>query len=61
MFARYGVREYWIVDPRAETIEIYELRAAGYELTLTATGQDVVAPAVLPGRTFLAESLFPPR
>ena len=61
MFARYGVREYWIVDPAAETIEIFELRAAGYELALTATAQDVVASAVLPGHTFLAESLFPAR
>jgi len=61
MFARYGVREYWIVDPAAETIEILELGPAGYELKLTATGQDVVAAAVLPGQTFVAESLFPQR
>ena len=61
MFARYGVREYWIVDPAAETIEILELGPAGYELKLTATGQDVVAAAVLPGQTFVAESLFPRR
>jgi Uma2 family endonuclease len=58
MFERYGVREYWIVDPAAEAIEIFELGPAGYALTLTVTAQDVVAPAVLPGHTFLAESLF---
>jgi Putative restriction endonuclease len=25
MFARYGVPEYWIVDPRARRIEVYRL------------------------------------
>jgi len=28
---------------------------------LTATGQDAVAPAVLPGQTLVAASLFPRR
>ena len=36
MFARYRVPEYWIVDPVAESIEIYELRDAAYEMTVKA-------------------------
>jgi Uma2 family endonuclease len=61
MFARYGVREYWIVDPSAESIEIHELRSNGYELRMTATADDAVTSAILPGLTFSAGSLFPDR
>ena len=61
MFARYRVAEYWIVDPAGETIEIYALRAGGYDLQLTAAGEDVVRPAVLPGHAFSVRSLFPAR
>ena len=61
MFARYGVRAYWIVDPMEQSIEIYELGPAGYELRLTATGADAVSPAVMPGLIFTAGSLFPER
>jgi Uma2 family endonuclease len=61
MFARYGVRKYWIVDPSAESIEIYELRSSGYELRTTATAADAVSSAILAGLTFSAGSLFPDR
>ena len=26
LYARYGVKEYWIADPRSETVEVYSLR-----------------------------------
>ena len=61
MFARYGVREYWIVDPAAGTIEVYELESDGYALRLNASGREPVSPSVLPGLTFPAQSLFPKR
>ena len=59
MFARYGVREYWIVDPASESIEVYELESAGYVLRLKASGLEPVSPPVLPGLSFPAGSLFP--
>jgi Uma2 family endonuclease len=61
MFARYGVPEYWIVDPASETIEVYELRAGVCELASTAGGETTVRPASLPGHSFPAGSLFPKR
>ena len=59
MFARYGVREYWIVDPAGESIEVYELGSGGYELTAVANGTQSISPSVAPGLTFTAGSLFP--
>ena len=58
MFARYGVREYWIVDPAAQTVEVYELGLDGYESRAKATG-NVVVSAVVPDLVFPAKSIFP--
>ena len=32
LYARYGVREYWLVDPEARTVTVYVLRDDRYEL-----------------------------
>jgi Uma2 family endonuclease len=31
LYARYGVKEYWLVNPEAETIEVLVLKESGYE------------------------------
>ncbi len=42
LYQKFGVREYWIIDPDAETIEIFAARAGGYEsLGHFSRGQDV--------------------
>ena len=38
MFQRYGVPEYWIVDPIEKNIEIYRLAESAYELVGTFSG-----------------------
>lgn len=32
LYEKYGVREYWILDPDDECVEIFTLRAGGYKL-----------------------------
>jgi Uma2 family endonuclease len=59
MFARYGVPEYWIVDPVNEVIEVHRLEAANYVLVQRATGDDEVESSVVPGATLRAGSVFP--
>jgi Uma2 family endonuclease len=59
MFQRYGVAEYWIVDPIAETIEIYKLAESAYELVGTFSGSETMHSAVLPDLTLVSSSVFP--
>ena len=59
MFARYGVGEYWIVEPHGGTIETYELEEGRYVLRLTVSGDGVVMSRTLPGCSFRADSVFP--
>lgn len=46
LYAQYGVRHAWLVDPDAHTLEAYELRASLW--TLIATLQDDAAVRVPP-------------
>lgn len=59
MFARYGVREYWIADPAARAIELYSLEDAEYALVQTASVEDIVQSPSLPGLEFSLRDIFP--
>ena len=59
MFARYGVPEYWIVDPVSASIEIHRLEAGTYLLVQRAAGDDEVESSVLSGIALRAGSIFP--
>ena len=54
-----GVPEYWIVDPVHETIEVHRLEGGGYVLAQSASGDEGIASAVLPGATLPAGRIFP--
>jgi len=58
-YARYGVREYWIVDPTAEVIEVYRLTERGFELAAKRAKDAVVETPLLPGFCLLVDSIFP--
>jgi len=59
LLARFGVPEYWIVDPVVQTIEILVLAAAGYELrTATRHDNDMLASPTLAGLSFPAARVF---
>jgi Uma2 family endonuclease len=58
IYARAGVREYWIADPKAHTIEVFALRNGAYEL-LGKSGLDECARSeVLPGFEPALDEIF---
>ena len=57
-FARYGVPEYWIVDPVARRIEVHALRNGVYLETQVAAGDETVQSVLLPDLTFEAARVF---
>ena len=58
LLARFGVPEYWIVDPVKNTIEIYLLRASEYEPAGAFDAGQAVRSPTLPNLTFSAARVF---
>jgi len=57
-FARFGVPEYWLLDPHIDRIERYSLLAGEYERTLSAGPHEPFASVVLADFTCPVDSLF---
>ena len=56
-YRQYGMREYWLVDPRAETITIVDFTGNLPEARV-ARGVDAIRSSVLPGLTATGFSVF---
>ncbi len=59
LLARHRVREYWLVDPDASTIEVYALNGQQFALASTATGREGVRSRLLPDLALLPADLVP--
>lgn len=49
LYERFGVKEYWLVDPASRSIEVCALEAQGYRLVAHATVSGTVSSLILPG------------
>lgn len=58
LYARAGVREYWIVDPDERTVEVLSLDGNEYSTHVFAGGDELVTSTVLPGLSFKASEIF---
>ena len=58
LLARFGVPEYWLVDPYEHTVEVYRLTDGAYQLTQRAVEGDVVHSATLAGLEFPCAQIF---
>jgi Uma2 family endonuclease len=58
LYARAGVREYWLVDPVARTVEVLTLDRDALHTAQTAAGEDVVVSPLLAGAAFPLTGVF---
>jgi len=49
MYERFGVKEYWIVDPPARTVEVYRLQGNRFDEPRIFGGEEIIVSGVLPG------------
>ena len=49
LYSRQGVREYWIVDWRDQTTQVYRREQAALRLIATLTAEDILTSPLLPG------------
>jgi Uma2 family endonuclease len=58
LYARHGVRHYWLADPDARTIEAFELDEGRYRRAVHLTGDAAFTPSMFPGLTISLRSLW---
>ena len=58
VYSRYGVREYWIVDPDAGLVEVLAAGDAGLALAATFSLEDVLTSPLLPGLAVELDQVF---
>jgi len=59
-YARFGVREMWLVDPAAKTIEVFVHSDEGFQRQALFGAADTVLSKTLPNLAFPAAPLFRP-
>ncbi len=58
LYARAGVREYWIVDPARQTVDILTLDRDALHSVQTASGADAAISPLLEGIAFPVTAIF---
>lgn len=58
LYARHGVREYWIVDPEAQTIEVHTPGEEGFALSAAYQASESARSPILPGLEIGLEEVF---
>lgn len=58
LYSLYGVREYWIVDWRQKTIEVYRRNQAQLELVCTLLENDLLSSPLLPEFEMVVSQVF---
>lgn len=58
LYQKYGVGEYWIVDPGNRTVHVYTLEDGSYQNRQLYTEQDLIHSVLYPGLNIPLPSLF---
>ena len=59
LYARSGVKEYWIIDPDKETLEVFTLKAEGYKSEGIYGKKDKLGSPLLKGFSANMNDVFP--
>ena len=60
LYEQYGVKEYWLIDPEARTIEVLSLENGAYQLVIRATPGQSAPSRLLSGFICPVAHLLPP-
>jgi Uma2 family endonuclease len=60
LYERFGVEEYWVIDPEIETIAVYRRVGEHYQrvLDLAVEGNDTLATSLFPHLTLPLQQIF---
>lgn len=58
LYRKFGVEEYWIVNPRERSIEVYRAEESGLKLFTTFVSDEVIITPLLPGLSCAVKALF---
>ena len=58
LYERYGVREYWLADPEAQTVTVLPLGENGYDVVGTYAKGDTLTSPTLKGFSFNLDEIF---
>lgn len=58
LYARFGVREYWIADPDVQALTVYRLVDAGYQHSGPYHANDTVVSPLFPDHPLTVKALF---
>ena len=59
LYSRHGVREYWLIDPMAETVSIHRQQAGRLAVTRTFGRRDTLRSPLLAGLELRLDDVFP--
>ncbi|MHB8370685.1 MAG: Uma2 family endonuclease [Leptospirales bacterium] len=59
LYERFGVPEYWIVDPETETVQVFRLSAGRYPDPLEYGKGDLLESPLFPGLSISLSEVFP--